>query len=275
MAQTVRTDDGIAIEYKTYGSGPLTALFLHGWGNAASFWDDLFTTRLNLANLCCVAASYRGHGGSDHPTFGYTHDRFSRDMFAVADAVGAERFIMVGFSMAGKFGRYMAYQHPQRVLGQVLIAPPSPGILQLSREAFVPWLDAAPDPNRFREILIPFTKRPVQEHLLALYCQNVSLASRAGLEGTIDMTYESIEDEVSDLRTSTLIIGGAADPLFNPEYIMKRVLPTTREARAVFLPCGHEIPIEMPNETAWLLEAYFAGVQPSSAEALPIQTHWR
>jgi len=43
MTQTVRTDDGIAIEYKTYGSGPLTALFLHGWGNAASFWDDLFT----------------------------------------------------------------------------------------------------------------------------------------------------------------------------------------------------------------------------------------
>jgi pimeloyl-ACP methyl ester carboxylesterase len=268
MTQTVRTDDGIAIEYKTYGSGPLTALFLHGWGNAASFWDDLFTTRLNLANLRCVAASYRGHGGSDHPSFGYTHDRFSRDMFAVADAVGAERFIIVGFSMAGKFGRYMGYRHPRRVLGQVLIAPPGPGILQLSREAFVPWLDAAPDPKRFREILLPFTKRPIQEDLLALYCQNVSLASRAGLEGTIDMTYESIEDEVSDLRTSTLIIGGAADPLFNPEYIMKCVLPTTPEARAVFLPCGHEIPIEMPNETAWLLEAYFAGVQARSAEAL-------
>src|SRR5438874_2429287 len=89
--------------------------------------------------------------------------------------------IMVGFRMSGKFGRYMAYRHPQRVLGQVLIAPPGPGILQLAREAFVPWLDAAPDPKRFREILLPFTKRPIQEDLLALYCQNVSLASRAGL----------------------------------------------------------------------------------------------
>jgi alpha/beta hydrolase family protein len=133
-------------------------------------------------------------------------------MFAVADAVGAERFIIVGFSMAGKFGRYMAYRHPQRVLGQVLIAPPGPGILQLSREAFLPW------PKRFCE--------------------------------------------------PTLIIGGAADPLFNPEYIRNCVLPTTPEARAVFLPCGHEIPIEMPHETAWLLEAYFAGVQARSAEAL-------
>jgi len=27
-------------------------------------------------------------------------------------------------------------EHPRRVLGQVLIAPPGPGILQLSREAF-------------------------------------------------------------------------------------------------------------------------------------------
>jgi non-heme chloroperoxidase len=267
MFQTVRTDDGISIEYRTCGSGPLTALFLHGWGNAASFWDDLFTTRLDLANLRCVAASYRGHGGSDHPTSGYTHDRFSQDMFAVADAVGAERFIMVGFSMAGKFGRYMAYQHPQRVLGQVLIAPPGPEVFQLPREAFLPWLDAAPDPKRFREILLTFTKQPIREDLLALYCRNVSLASRAGLEGTIDMTYESIEGEVSGLGTSTLIIGGDADPLFNREYIMKHVLPTTAQARAVFLPCGHEIPMEMPKETAWLLEAYFAGVQARSAEA--------
>jgi hypothetical protein len=29
----------------------------------------------------------------------------------------------------------------------------------------------------------------------------------------------------------------------------------------VFLPCGHEIPFEMPNETASLLEAYLAGLQ--------------
>lgn len=260
MMNTVTTDDGVAIEYQVYGRGPLTLLFLHGWGNAASAWDDFITTRLNLSGLRCIAASYRGHGGSSNSAAGYTHERFARDMFAVVDAVGAERFVMVGFSMAGKFGRYMAYQQPQRILGQVLIAPPGPEKFAVPREAFVPWLEAAPYPGRFRDILIPFTKRPVREDLLDLYCRNVSLASREGLEGTIDMFYESIENEVCDSWLPTLIIAGEGDPLFNREYIDKNVLPTTPGARLVFLPCGHEIPFEMPTETAELLEAFLAGL---------------
>ena len=57
---------------------------------------------MNLTGMRCVAVSYRGHGGSDAATTGYTHERFTRDIFAVADAVGANRFVMVGFSMAAK-----------------------------------------------------------------------------------------------------------------------------------------------------------------------------
>ena len=186
-------------------------------------------------------------------------------MFAVADAVGADRFVMIGFSMAGKFGRYMAYLHPRRVLGQVLIAPPGPEKLGVPREAFIPWLAAAPHPERFREILLTFTKQRICEDLLDLYCRNVSRASRAGLEGTIDMFYESIENKVRNIHTPTLIIAGEADPLFNREYINKNVLPMTPGARAVFLPCGHEIPFEMPNETAWLIEAFAAGLQGQAA----------
>jgi pimeloyl-ACP methyl ester carboxylesterase len=261
MTRTVRTDDGVAIEYNTYGSGPLALLFLHGWGNAASAWDDFITTHLNLAGLRCVAASYRGHGGSDETPLGYTHERFVRDMFTVADAVGANQFVMVGFSMAGKFGRYMAHLDPKRLLGQILIAPPGPERLEIPREAFSPWLEAAPYAARFREILLQFTRQPIREDLLDTYCRNVARASRAGLEGTIDMFYESIENEVSNVRTPTLIIAGEGDPLFNAEYINKRVLPTAPIARAVFLPCGHEIPFEMPDETARLVEAYLAGLQ--------------
>jgi pimeloyl-ACP methyl ester carboxylesterase len=261
MIQRVDTDDGVSIEYTVNGSGALTLLFLHGWGNAASGWDDFITARLNLAGLRCIAASYRGHGGSDAAQAGYTHERFARDMFAVADAVEAEKFVLVGFSMAAKFGRYMAYMHPRRVVGQVLIGPVGPEKLEVPREAFLPWLEAAPHPQRFREVLLPFTKQPIREDLLELYCRNVSLASRTGLEGTIDMFYESTESEVRDFRIPTLLIAGEGDPLFGPDYVNARVLPTAPGARVVFLPCGHEIPFEMPNETAWLLQAFLAGLQ--------------
>ena len=166
MTQNIRTDDGVTIEYNIYGSGPLTSLFLHGWGNAADSWDDLITTRLNLAGLRCVAASYRGHGGSDEARSGYTHDRFARDMFNVADAAGADAFVMIGFSMAAKFGRYMAYLHPQRVFGQVLIAPPGPEKLAVPREAFMPWLEAAPTRSAFARSCLTFTRQPIRQDLL-------------------------------------------------------------------------------------------------------------
>ena len=260
MTLTIRTDDDVAIEYTVHGSGALTLLFLHGWGNAASSWDDFITTRLDLTGLRCIAATYRGHGGSGEAPSGYTHERFARDMFAVADAVAADSFVLVGFSMGAKFGRYMAHMYPPRVLGQVLIAPAGPERLAVPREAFRGWLEAAPYPERFREILLTFTTQPIRKDLLDLYCRNVSLASRGALEGTIDMFYESTEDELRNVRIPTLIVAGEADPLFNREYVYKYVLPTAPGARAVFLPCGHEIPFEMPDEMARLLEAYLAGL---------------
>jgi pimeloyl-ACP methyl ester carboxylesterase len=74
------------------------------------------------------------------------------------------------------------------------------------------------------------------------------------------MFYESIENEVRNIRIPTLIVAGEGDPLFNADYINKQLLPTTPGARAVLLPCGHEVPFEMPSETASLVEAYLAGL---------------
>jgi pimeloyl-ACP methyl ester carboxylesterase len=267
MKRTALTDDGVRIEYEVYGSGPLTLFFQHGWGNAADFWEHIFNEHLDLTGLRCIAASYRGHGGSDKAISGYTHERFARDMFSVADTVGAGQFVVVGFSMAGKFCRYMAYLEPRRILGQVLIAPPGPEPLGVPREAFTPWLEAAPDPLRFRPILSQFITQPVREDLLERYCANVASASRQALEGTIAMFYESITDQVSGIRVPTLVIAGEGDPILTPDYVKRSVVESIPIARLVTLPCGHEVPIEMPKETAWIVQAFTAGIQGQAVEA--------
>jgi non-heme chloroperoxidase len=267
VTSIARTDDGVGIEYEVFGIGPLTLFFQHGWGNAADFWDHIFNEYLDLTGLRCVAASYRGHGGSDKAITGYTHERFARDMFAVADAAGAARFVLIGFSMAGKFSRYMTYLQPDRILGQVLIAPPGPEPLGMPREAFGPWLESAPDPRRFRSILSQFIKQPVREDLLDRYCANVARASRAGLEGTIDMFYESIVGQVSGIRVPTLVLAGDGDPILTPDYVRRSVVDSISGARLITLPCGHEVPIEMPKETAWIVQAFVAGLQGQMAQA--------
>lgn len=256
----VRTDDGVALEYTVLGSGPRNLLFLHGWGNAASFWGDMIG-RLDLGDLRCVAPSFRGHGGSDKSESGYTHERFARDMFAVADAVGAEKLVLVGFSMAGKFAAYMAAVEPERVVGQVLIAPAGPAELPVPRALFDPWLAAAPYPEKFKEVLAPFVKIPLRPDLLDLYCRNVALSCRAAQVGTIEMfAYTSIVEKARLVKAPTLVVGGIFDPIVTPDYLRKEfaVIPG---ARIALLNCGHETPMEMPVETAGMIEAFLAGLR--------------
>jgi pimeloyl-ACP methyl ester carboxylesterase len=226
---------------------------------------------LDLSGLRCITASYRGHGGSSASTGGYTAERFARDMFAVADAAGARELVLVGFSMAAKFAPAMAVVEASRVLAQVLIAPVGPDRADIPDEVFEGWMEAARDPGEFRKVLEPFMARPIEDRLLDLYCANVAAATRAALKGTSDMcSRESLVDVVGTVRIPTLIITGKSDPLMPPAYIREEVMSYFPHARVVWLPCGHEIPYEMPEETAALLEAFLAGVDGCrAADTLP------
>lgn len=116
------TDDGTRIAYETHGNGDLKIVLLHGSGGSATYWRA-FVSHLNLEGLQVLAPSYRGHGHSDKPATGYALDRFAQDVLAVSDAAGAQRFVLVGFSMSGKFAQYIATTHSERVVGLALIAP--------------------------------------------------------------------------------------------------------------------------------------------------------
>jgi hypothetical protein len=45
------------------------------------------------------------------------------------------------------------------------------------------------------------------------------------------------------------------------EYVSPYHVAVAPGARVVLLPCGHEVPFEMPTETAGLVEAYLASLR--------------
>lgn len=126
----VVTDDGVGIEVVEQGKGP-TLLLVHGFGGAKEdFADhlDALATRHHV-----VVFDHRGHGESDSPpnASDYTLDRMATDTLAVADAVGAERFRILGHSMGGMVARRVVLRAPERVDALVLMdtSPgPVPGI---------------------------------------------------------------------------------------------------------------------------------------------------
>jgi non-heme chloroperoxidase len=255
-----QADDGTHIAYESHGIGSLKVFVLHGWGGSASYWRDLMS-HLNLEGLQILAPSYRGHGDSEKPSAGYTLDQFAKDVLTVADAEGARRFVLVGFSMSGKFAQYVATVHPERVLGLVLIAPVPASEFPVPPETAKAWCDTQHDRNAaFSTILQPFTKIPVRRELTELFLDDFGKAARIGLEETLNVCGLSFVEHAKKIRIPTLVLAGNYDPLLTPDMLKSTIMTQVTGARMVALPCGHEIPQEMPEQTAALLEAFLSGI---------------
>ena len=255
-----QTPDGVRISYETVGGGSLTVVLLHGWGGSACYWREM-VSHLNMTGLKIIAPTYRGHGDSDKPATGYTLDQLARDTLAVADAAGARRFVIVGFSMSGKFAQYIAAIHPDHVFGLVLIAPVPASAFPVPAEVGKAWCDAQHDREAaFRQILAPFTKIPVKPELTEIFLDEFAKAARVALEQTLSMCAASFAEQATRIRVPTLVLAGGHDALLTPDVLRCTVLAHITAARMVVLPCGHEIPQEMPEQTAALVEAFLSGM---------------
>ena len=254
------SEDGIRLEFETFGSGSLPVILLHGWGGSASYWREMIS-HLDLAGLRLVVLSYRGHGDSDKPTTGYTLDQFAKDVLAVADAVGAQQFVLVGFSMSGKFAQYIAAVYPGRVSGLVLIGPVPASEFPVPAEVKKTWCDAQQNREAaFNQILAPFTKVPVKRELTEMFLDEFAKAARVALEGTLDMCAVSFVEQAKLIRVSSLVLAGSYDPLLTVDVLRGTIPNHIAGARVITLPCGHEIPQEMPAQTASLVEAFLCGL---------------
>jgi DNA-binding SARP family transcriptional activator/pimeloyl-ACP methyl ester carboxylesterase len=117
----------LAIAYQAFGSGPIDLLVMPTgysmmepsweWPALASFWRRL-ARRVRI-----VLIDQRGMGLSDRVTDASTPEERMDDVRAVADAVGARRFALLGGSAGGATSALFAATYPERVLSLVLVSP--------------------------------------------------------------------------------------------------------------------------------------------------------
>ena len=114
------------------GSGGRPVFLVHGFTGGK---EDLgeWVEPLAERGWHAVAPDLRGHGTSDHPEGreSYGFEVFAADLLALADALGWDRFAVVGYSMGGAVAQFLALGCPQRVSALVLVASfhgPVPGV---------------------------------------------------------------------------------------------------------------------------------------------------
>ncbi len=143
--------DGVRIAYASVGSGPavvkaanwLTHLELD-WD--APIWSPLF--RELARDRFLVRYDERGNGLSDWDVNEITFDAFVTDLESVVDALGLERFALLGISQGASVSIEYAVRYPQRVSHLVLFGAYAAG-----------WrIDATEELVREREAVMTLTE---------------------------------------------------------------------------------------------------------------------
>lgn len=133
--EQVRITLASGIELDVVDTGPRDApalIFLHGFPESHRTWRHQiahFSDRFR-----CIAPDQRGYRGSSKPqeVSAYTPDKLIGDVFQLADALGVERFTIVGHDWGGAiaWGVALFGQATGRVTRAVIANAPHPGVFQ-------------------------------------------------------------------------------------------------------------------------------------------------
>jgi pimeloyl-ACP methyl ester carboxylesterase len=112
--QLIETN-GIRLRSVVEGKGPLVIL-LHGFPQCWYLWRHQIDPLVE-AGFQVAAPDQRGYGGSDRPAEieAYNIIELTNDVVGLADALGHERFIVVGHDWGAPVAWHTALLHPRRV----------------------------------------------------------------------------------------------------------------------------------------------------------------
>src|SRR5690349_19035389 len=131
------------------GDGP-PLLLVHGWPETWYAWRFLMPALAR--DFQVVAVDQRGIGLTGKPRDGYDSATLADDLAALMDALGHERFAVLGHDTGYFISYALCADHRDRVARVALAEVPGPPTLELSPPLFVP------EPANDRLWHIPFNR---------------------------------------------------------------------------------------------------------------------
>ena len=256
--------DGARLAIDEVGEGGRALLLVHGFtGGRIDFADHL--DALAEAGWWVVAPDLRGHGESWHPEeeSQYSLEHFADDVWALVDALGWERLVLLGHSMGGMIAQVAAVKRPEALDGLILMDTTHGPLsidrdlaalgAQIAREGGMPGLKEAMDALDGGTPL----GTPAHARLLAERPGYREEGDRK-LLGSAPAMYASMIGQMIDqvdrlqhlaeLSVPTLVVVGEQDrPFLRPSQAMATAVPGARHE--VIPDAGHSPQFENPD--AW------------------------
>ena len=263
------------------GRGP-RVLALHGWlDNAASF----IPLAQHLDGIDLVAIDQPGHGRSAHlpPGTDYSFVGAINAILDVADALGWERFALLGHSMGAGIGSLIAAACPERI--DRLVAIEALGALAEAPERTVARMREAvaahraitskrlrvfPDIDTAVRARMQASRVPgsgLDDSLVRLLVERGLAEVEGGFTWSSDprltlptmtrMTEAQVENLVSGISCpSKVIFANPAQP-YLPDEVRRRRVDLLPHGELVLLHGGHHLHMDRPAEVAAAIGSFF------------------
>nr|AFK10475.1 AHL-lactonase [uncultured bacterium] len=269
-------DDGIKIYYDSYGEG-VPLVFLHPFSTDGGIWYPQTFPFAQTDHV--IVIDHRGHGRSDRPATGYSIMEHTDDVIAVLDALKVDRAVFVGNSIGGIMAIELNLDHPQRVIGKLILSsgtglgegmPPEAGAAFQNDYigAFGGLLEGAISARSKRER--PEILAVIRAHFSvpSNFPKHVLDAAMADPNGVFAW---NIKDRLSSIQAPTLVVAGEEDlatTVANNQLIVDNI--PGAELR-VIKDIGHFHEIQRPEVFNELVRGFVARVvQEASLVSVPV-----
>ena len=253
-------------------------VMLHGLGGTkASF---LPTVSALSDRYRTIAVDLPGFGDSGKP-LGAAYDPafFSRSILSLLDELGLERVHLLGHSMGGRAALELAFDHPDRIAGLILVTPSMAWLRERPWARYLRYvrpelglLQATPRPvvEAVVRRLVPDAKTPwVQSALDEFMRAYLTRRGRAAFYAAARQIYLEEPDgfwgRLASLAPESLFVWGRQDEVV-PIGFARHVRKHVPGARHVELACGHVPQVEHPARLHAAIGDFLAGL-PTSALA--------
>jgi pimeloyl-ACP methyl ester carboxylesterase len=278
---TRRIDVGdVSVVVDEAGAGGRPMLLVHGFAGCRDDFAPVVPA-LVAAGFHVVAPDSRGHGDSDQPPGedAYLLDRFTDDVLGLADALGWDRFTLLGHSLGGMVAQDVVLRAPARVEALVLLGTtPTAPALDHGELATAAAIVRAAGLDRLVDLMnegddpvgSPAAERAARE--IPGYRErgerNTRRCSGAMYARILDhfRTMADRSAELAAVPCPALVIVGEEDPLMlGGSRRLAEVIPG---ARLVIVPdAGHSPQFENPEPFLAALVDFLAGVAPPGVSA--------
>jgi pimeloyl-ACP methyl ester carboxylesterase len=262
----IRQPGHASINVEDTGSGGVPVVFVHSLAGNAEQWLRQFEHLRRERRA--VAIDLRGHGHSDPPRDGdYSIESMAGDIDVVVNALGLQRFVLVGHSMGGSVSIAYAGIHPEKVAG-LLLADPSGDARKVPKEQMNPFLAALQSDSYARaiedywQVLLAGSKPGVRERVL----QDLHNTRQETVFGAFRSSLEF--DPITMLQRFKGPKLSVVTPLNDTPLSLHNLIPDLPHLK--ISGTGHWLQLDRPDEFNRIMDEFLMSVKSSSSNSKEI-----